>query len=299
MKVAVIDVGSNTVRMLVARTDGSTLEPVAERKARIGLGRDVESTGKVSAQKLDEAADHVAICAAAARRERCERLEVVVASPGRQAANAGRLVRRLAAAAGAPVRVLTREEEAWYAFEGALAANPDLRSVRSVAVCDVGGGSTQVAVGHQGFPAWARSFDIGSLRLATRTIHDDPPDKAQVAAARAAASDALEGFAPPLPVAAAAVGGSARALKKLVGPELGPDELQAALKLLRRQRVRDVAEEFGIEPGRVATLAAGAAILMEVQLRLAIPLRVVRGGLREGLVLSLAADAAAARAASS
>jgi exopolyphosphatase/guanosine-5'-triphosphate,3'-diphosphate pyrophosphatase len=298
MKVAVVDVGSNTVRMLVAGGARDGLEPLLERKARIGLGADVERRGKISRGKLEATADHVRACTRVARDAGCSVLEVVVASPGRQAGNAEVLVRKLARAARAPVRVLSAEEEGRYAFDGALGSDPSLALREPVGICDVGGGSLQVAVGQRGHPpAWVRSFDLGSLRLTTRMLPDDPPSRAQLAAARAEAAGALEGFAPPLPATALAVGGSARALRRLVGPTLGHDDLRTALRLLRKRRSRAIAAEFGIDAGRARTLAAGAAIFAELQLRLGLPLQVVPGGLREGVVLALLDEAAFARAA--
>lgn len=297
MRIAVIDVGSNTVRMLVAQGTSGFFEPVLERKARLGLGDDVERSGKISHAKLGETAKHVRACARAARKAGCSVIEVVVASPGRQAANADELVQALARATGAPVRVLSREEEGSLAFDGALGANPGLAVADPVAVCDIGGGSTQVAVGLRGSgAAWVRSFDIGSLRLSTRTLPDDPPGKAQLTAARAQVATVLAGFAPAPPATALGVGGTARALKRLVGPRLGENELRTALRLLRKRPSRDIAAEFGIEPGRARTLAGGAAILAELQFRLGTPIEVVRGGLREGLLFSLLADVSPAHA---
>ena len=159
-------------------------------------------------------------------------IDVVVASPGRQARNADQLVRLISRASGAQVRVLTQEEEARLAFEGAL---EDVDGDGAVAVCDVGGGSAQIAVGTVGGgPAWLRSIDLGSLRLSARVGHGDPPTKSEQAALRAEARAAVSALTPPMPGRAVAVGGSARALRKLVGKSLGPDELDEAMRLLRR-----------------------------------------------------------------
>jgi exopolyphosphatase/guanosine-5'-triphosphate,3'-diphosphate pyrophosphatase len=290
--VGVVDVGSNTIRLLVARR-GAGVERVLERKAAIGLGVDVEASGAISREKLAEAAACVDSFVREARSLECRRLEVVVASPGRQAANAGVLLRTLARAARAPARILSQEEEACLAFDGALATS-GLRS-GSVAVCDVGGGSTQLVVGTvEAGPAWWRSADVGSLRLATRCLAGDPPRKKEVEAARAEARRELGGLTPPLPQSALAVGGAARALRRLDGRMLGEAELRAALRTLRRRDAATLAGELGVELWRARTLAAGTVILAEVQRRLGVPLEVARGGLREGIALSLLAEAPAA-----
>jgi exopolyphosphatase / guanosine-5'-triphosphate,3'-diphosphate pyrophosphatase len=292
MKVAVVDVGANTIRLLVAEEIGGELRPVRERKERVGLGAEVEAASRISAAKIVEAAGAVAEFAHEARRLGCARIQVIAASPGRQAENAGKLVRALASAAQAPVRVLSPEEEALLAYFGALhRARPE---TESVAVCDVGGGSTQVVVGTSTGPFWVRSIDIGSLRLTTRAFGVDQPGKEQIEAARLEVRELFEGFSPPLPQSALAVGGTARALRKLCGPTLGEDEFAAALRILRKRPADEIAKEFRIDRGRVATLAAGAVILAEVQHRLVVPLQVTPGGLREGLALELLAEQPAA-----
>ena len=104
-----------------------------------------------------------------------------------------------------------------------------------------------------------------------------------------------DGLVFPMPHAALAVGGSARGLKRLVGTRtLGEDQLAEALKELRKQPPEAVAAEYGIDPERARTLAAGAVILAEMQRRLLVPLVVGRGGVREGALLELAAQQTAA-----
>ncbi len=219
---------------------------------------------------------------------------MVVASPGRQALNADQLVHMLSRAARTTVRVLTRDEEARLAFDGALAS---ARISGAVAVCDIGGGSTQVAVGTTaGGPAWLRSVDIGSLRLSSRIECSDPPTKTELARLQAEARAELAHLTPPLPGEAIAVGGTARALRKLVGRRLGRDELKDALRMLRKSEARVLAAQHGIDLWRVRALPAGVAILLELQVLLGAPFEAGRGGLREGLALELLSTLPAAQA---
>jgi exopolyphosphatase/guanosine-5'-triphosphate,3'-diphosphate pyrophosphatase len=293
MKVAAIDVGSNSIRMLVAERYGESLEHICQRKARVGLGADVERRGTISQEKLGEAADAVRRAADDARALGCRRIEVVVASPGRQAGNAGKLIRGLAQAARAPVRVLSWEEEARLAYEGALMSRAPISG--TVAVCDVGGGSTQIAIGSsETGPVWLDSIDLGSLRLTVRTLGGDPPGKSRMKAARDEVRGRLDGLVVPLPMTALAVGGSARAAAKLVGPVLGPDEIERAKRLVRKHPASALAARFGIDPGRARALPAALAILEEVQRRFVVPLEVVPTGLREGLAVSLLYESSAA-----
>jgi exopolyphosphatase/guanosine-5'-triphosphate,3'-diphosphate pyrophosphatase len=285
MNVAVVDVGSNTIRLLVAAESRDGIAVVARGKRMVGLGADVERHGVVTALKLAEAAECLSGFADIARAAGAALIDVVVASPGRQARNADQLVHMLSRAAGAPARVLSRDEEARLAFEGALAAGT---CKGAVAVCDVGGGSTQIAVGTpERGPAWLRSVDLGSLRLSSRVPCSDPPTKEELSVLCSHAEKAFARLTPPLPTEAIAVGGTARAVKKLVGRTLGPDELREALRVVRRSPAGEIAAEHGTEIWRAQALPAGIALLLEVQRLLGVPLEVGRGGLREGLALEL------------
>jgi exopolyphosphatase / guanosine-5'-triphosphate,3'-diphosphate pyrophosphatase len=285
MNVAVVEVGSNTIRLLVATRTRHGLDVVGRGKRMVGLGADVERHGVVSAPKLAEAAECLSGFADIARAAGAALIDVVVASPGRQAENADQLVHTLSRAAGAPARVLSREEEARLAFEGAIAA---AEPGGAVAVCDVGGGSTQIAVGTaEHGPAWLRSVDLGSLRLSARVPCSDPPTKEELSVLRSHAEKAFARLTPPLPTDAIAVGGTARAVKKLVGSTLGPEELDRAQRVLRKAPASEIAAAHGVEVWRARALPAGIAILLEVQRLLAVSLEVGRGGLREGLALEL------------
>ena len=293
MRVGVIDAGANTLRLLVAREKRGVLSRLCEERARLGLGEEIERLGYLSETTLARVAEVAAAQAERAHLLRCDRLEVLVTSPGRQSANFRELRATLERATGAPVRLLSGEEEGELGYAGAVSGFRKLP--KSVAVCDVGGGSTQVVVGTPaGGVAWARSFDIGSLRLTRRSLDGDPPGKRSVATARDEAAAALQGLVPPAAKAALAVGGSARAVAKIVGECLGAEELDRAAARLSSRRRADVSTRFRIPPQRAETLLAGVLILAEVQGRLGVPFRLGSGGVREGAVLELLAERAAA-----
>ena len=295
MNVAVVDVGSNTVRLLVARHDGSGLVSLEEGREHLFLGEDVERDGRLSAARIDEAAECVAGFVHTARVLSAAAVEVIVTAPGRQGANGDELVRALLAAGGAPVRVLSADEEGELAFAGAVAAAG--LSAGSIAVVDVGGGSTEAVVGTtDGGPAWSRSLDIGAVRLTARFLADDPPGKRALAAAKDEVERHLHGFAPPLPQTALAAGGTARALRKLVGKELDDEEFDAALRILSKRPAAKTAKTFGLHERRARTLAAGVIILAALHERLGVPIQVSRAGLREGAALALLTDLAASAA---
>jgi exopolyphosphatase / guanosine-5'-triphosphate,3'-diphosphate pyrophosphatase len=289
--VGIIDVGSNTVRLDVSRGGKS----LYRERVMLRLGDSIERLGLIPPEKLDEAAATVQRFVRDARRRGADPVEVLITSPGRQAVNGEQLLARLSASAGAPVRVLSSEEEGKLAFQGAIASSR--RGQRGpIAVCDVGGGSLQVSVGTRDDGAsWVRSVDMGSMRLTSRLLDDDPPGDAAVGRARDEMDGLLDGFLPPLPETALAVGGSARALRAIVGATLGADELHEAMGILARTPAREIASLYTVHLERVRTLAAGAVILGALQERLCVPLRVVRGaGVREGAAIALASRRAAA-----
>jgi exopolyphosphatase/guanosine-5'-triphosphate,3'-diphosphate pyrophosphatase len=294
VRVGVVDVGANTVRLLVASREGA----VREERVQIGLGEEVERTGRLSRKKILAAAETAAAHARRARKLGCVSTEILVTSPGRQSANAGELIEALHEASEAPVRVLSAEEEAVLAWHGAVAAGEDIRD--PVAVCDVGGGSLQLAVGTiADGPAWARSIDLGSLRLTRRVFEHDPPTGIELERARAEAAKRLADLAPPLPRAALATGGTARALRRVVGRTLGPSELEEAIGCLAERSSRSIVVDYGVDKDRARTLTAGAILVATVQRRIGVPFAVARGGLREGAALALIANAeSAARSAS-
>jgi exopolyphosphatase/guanosine-5'-triphosphate,3'-diphosphate pyrophosphatase len=290
MLVGVIDVGSNTVRLVVSRER----ETLLQRRALVRLGDGIERTGSISEPKLVETAHAVSEFARLARKQGAERIEVLVTSPGRQAENGAELLKRLTAASRAPVRLLSGEEEGRLGFLGAV-ERADMEPQKIVAVCDVGGGSAQITVGtRETGAAWTRSIDIGSMRLTSRLLPVDPPGDAAVLLAQAEVARYLEDIMPPLPQIALAVGGSARALRGLVGAVLGPEELEKSIEVLAHTPTSKLIGHHDLNPARVHTLTAGAIILAAIQERLGIPLRVARGGIREGAAFELRAELAAA-----
>ena len=146
-----------------SRTAGTVL-PVHEEREQLGLGEEVERYGYISAPKCAEAVEVARAQTRRARQLGCERIEILVTSPGRQSANSDEFADALARGTGVPVRILSSEEEGMLAWDGALAALE--RPARERAVCDIGGGSAQLVVGTlETGPAWVRSVDLGSLRL--------------------------------------------------------------------------------------------------------------------------------------
>jgi exopolyphosphatase/guanosine-5'-triphosphate,3'-diphosphate pyrophosphatase len=292
MRIGIIDIGSNTARMLVAAVDGACVERLDEQRAYLGLGAAIERRGWLPKRKLSEAAALAAGYAERAASYHVDVLDVIVTAPGRQSQNGDELVRRLRTATGASVRVLSCDEEGRYAYDGAAAMLD--REPKVLAVCDIGGGSTEVVVGLRDLgPVFLRSFDIGSMRLTSR-FFDGRPTTAQVKAARDFVGARLDDLDAPPATTALATGGTAGALRKVAGRSLTADRLEDVIAELGSRPRSRIAAAYGLERSRARTILAGALILAEVQRRLDVPFEVARGGLREGAALALARVAQAA-----
>jgi exopolyphosphatase/guanosine-5'-triphosphate,3'-diphosphate pyrophosphatase len=292
MRIGIIDIGSNTARLLVAGVDGGSVERIDEERAHLGLGAAIECTGGLPEDKLAETVALAAEYAARAAASGAHAVEVIVTAPGRQSANGDELVHRLRRATGATVRVLSCEEEGRYAYDGAAAMLD--RHPKALAVCDIGGGSTEVVVGLRDVgPVFLRSFETGSMRLTSR-FFDGRPTPSAVAKARAFVSRRLAGLDAPAPTAALATGGTAGALRKVAGRSLSADLLESVIDELCSRPPGRIAAAYGLERSRARTILAGTLILAEVQQRLGTPFEVARGGLREGAALALARIAQAA-----
>jgi exopolyphosphatase/guanosine-5'-triphosphate,3'-diphosphate pyrophosphatase len=284
MAVGVIDVGSNTVRLLVAVRDGPSVRAIREERAVLALGDEVERFGRLSTRKLEESAAHVRRYSRIVREHRCHALQVIVTAPGRQCENAAVLVRVLECAGAAPVRVLSPIEEGRLAYGGAVAQ-----------ARDVGGGSTEIAVGSVATgPELCVSLDVGSLRL-TRRFLDGAVSKKAVAAARREVEERFEGVDLPGADLALAAGGSARRLRRLAGKRrLHEKDLTLAVRAATERGPTGIAADLDLDPVRARTLLAGMLILGEMQRRLDLPLEIARGGLREGAAVALLAEQEAA-----
>jgi exopolyphosphatase/guanosine-5'-triphosphate,3'-diphosphate pyrophosphatase len=293
MKVGVIDVGSNTVRLLVASVAGSTVRTIREERTHLGLGDELLRHGRIRRRKLDEVAVVTGEYARIARKHGVRELETVVTAPGRQVDEPTRLLDVIGRATAGDVRVVSADEEGRLAFEGAVARADT--GERVVAVCDVGGGSTEVVVGTKLLgPAWIRSVDIGSLRLTAATLPSDPPTTAEIDVARTVVEEGFIELDPPRPELGLATGGSARAVARIVGREYGLDDLERVIELLASRPAAASAKTLGLRPDRARTLLAGAAILAEVARLLDVRFAPSSGGIREGAAQRLAARRVAA-----
>jgi exopolyphosphatase/guanosine-5'-triphosphate,3'-diphosphate pyrophosphatase len=287
---ACVDIGSNTTRLLVAEIEDGRLEELAAVREFTLIGSAVGGDHVIPPAKVTETAEAVAAQVETARRLGARLVTIVGTAVLRSAPNTHELAGEVERLTGFELQVLSEEAEAELSFLGATTVS-DHEADGPVAVADVGGGSSELSVGMAGSkPGWWHSIDTGSARLARECLGDgDPPSADELARCRERAAEVVRELNPPSVESALAVGGSATSLRLLAGPRLDDLALERALHVLGHSTAAEIARDHEIDVRRVKLLPAGIAILAAISGLLGVPLQVARGGLREGVVLRLAA----------
>ena len=280
MVCACVDIGTNTTRVLVADVEGGRLTEVLQQRVFTRIGTQPE----IAPEKIAEVARVVAAQVALARSAGAARVRVVATAAIRAAVNRDEFL----AGMHANVEILPGGEEARLAFLGATETlGEELPGV--VAVVDVGGGSTEIAVGSVAAGMrWSSSYMVGSGALADHYLRSDPPSAAELRAVREHAADVLATREVPDADCAVAVGGSAASLRRLVGDVLEPGSAERAIGVLSSAPAAELAAQLALDAERVRLLPAGILVLDAAARHLGRPLRIGRGGLREGLLLDMA-----------
>jgi exopolyphosphatase/guanosine-5'-triphosphate,3'-diphosphate pyrophosphatase len=302
-RLAAIDVGTNTVLLLVAERAGGALVPVLERAEITRLGRGVDATGRLDAAAIAETAAVVGDYARAARALGVRRFTCVATSAARDAANGAAFFEAVRREAGLEAAVISGEEEARLVYESAwrdfgVPGSP-------LSVLDVGGGSTEFTFGDGPEPSGRTSLQVGAVRLTERHVRGDPPSAAELGALREAARGALR----PLAALARPPGGRlvgvagtvttlsavAQALPvydalRVHGAPLALAEVEALVVRLAALPVAARAALPGMEPKRADVILAGALVVAEAMVATGFEaLTVSDRGVRWGLIHDLAA----------
>jgi exopolyphosphatase/guanosine-5'-triphosphate,3'-diphosphate pyrophosphatase len=282
---ACIDIGSNTTRLLVAETGSEGLVAIHEERVFTRIGAALSDDGTIPESKRIEVIDVVSSQLEVARALGAREIRGVATAAIRGATDGAEFVRAVADGTGLELVVLSDEEEARLAFQGA-AGTLGAEAPDPLGVLDVGGGSSEVVVGRAPDRIdWWRSMPIGSGSIARGHLHSDPPTESELDAARAAIAGALNMLRPPPVAGAVAVGGSAASLGRIVGPTLDGTSLVRSLALLTAEPAAAAAARHGIDAERIRLLPAGILILQALGDRLGTTVMVGRGGIREGVLL--------------
>jgi len=281
-RVAAIDCGTNSIRLLVADVapDGS-LTDLVRRMEVVRLGQGVDRTGELAPEALARTLEMTREYAATIAELGAERVRFVATSATRDARNRQEFVDGVREILGVEPEVVAGDEEAELSFAGATSVLGSAYDGPFVVV-DLGGGSTEIVLGTTA-PDAAHSMDVGCVRMTERHLNDDPPSREQEDGARADVRAALDeaqqtvdlgqavtlvGLAGSVTtVTAHALGLPAYERDKINGAVLPVEEVLAACDSLVHM-TRDERAALGfMHPGRVDVIAAGALVWSEVVAR--------------------------------
>ena len=213
MRLAAMDVGTNSVLLLVAEVAaGGRLQPIEDRAVVSRLGQGLVPGGRLRPEAADRTAATIADLAARARQLGAEEIRALGTMGLRLAADADAFIERIAHDCGVAIRVISGDEEARLTYRGAQHQLP--AGTERLVVCDVGGGSTEVISGRAARIEQRRSLELGAVGLTERFLPHDPIAPAELAALRRhlTARLAAELDAPARPFELVAVGGTATSL---------------------------------------------------------------------------------------
>jgi exopolyphosphatase/guanosine-5'-triphosphate,3'-diphosphate pyrophosphatase len=303
-RVAGIDCGTNSIRLLIADIEGNRLTDVVRLMQVVRLGQGVDRTGRLAPEALERTRVALAEYAALIREHGAEQVRMVATSATRDAANRADFVAMVHDELGADPEVITGREEAELSFTGATSVLGDVDG--PLLVADIGGGSTELIRGDGAGALKSHSMDVGCVRMTERHLHDDPPTAAQVDAVVADVRAAIEAARADVPldpdVTFVGVAGTVTTITAIA---LGldrydPDAIHGST--ITAAQVRDVTDRLlhmsrderaalpVMHPGRVDVIAAGALVLRTLVDELGVAAVIAsEHDILDGIALSIAA----------
>ena len=283
MRVAVVDLGTNSTRLLVAEVDADPARPRVRELARESrvtrLGERVDASGALGEEAMDRVFAVLADYRAEIDRHGAEASTGVLTSAARDAVNGAAFAARVRDEFGIDARTIGGDEEARLTFLGATSERDDSRDGGDIVVVDIGGGSTEVVVGRRGGVSFHASLQAGVVRMTERHLHHDPPEPDEVAALTEDVRGVLGGGVPAevrdsvarvVAVAGTATSAAAMALELepydpqvVHGHVVAGGELELLLARLAQMDEGERREVPGLHPDRAPTIVAGIAMLLE------------------------------------
>ncbi len=278
MRVGVVDIGTNSTRLLIADVADGRVHEVERRSEVTRLGEGVDATGRLADAPMRRVLDTLDAYHAAIRREGCDATTGVLTSAVRDAENGAEFTELVRTRFDLDVRTIPGEEEARLTFLGATAGRTDPPD-GSLLVIDIGGGSTEFVVGRGGNVDFDVSTQAGVVRQTERHLHSDPPTPTELRALGDAVREIL-GADVPVEIrgrVAAAVGVAGTATScAAIAQELDPydpnrvegyvlerGDLELLLARLAAMPLAERRTVVGLHPDRAPTIVAGVAILLE------------------------------------
>ena len=306
-----IDIGTNSVKLLVAEVEGCVVHPVWEDSNQTRLGRDFYDSHRLQSAAISHTAQAVAEFAATARSYRAQSTRLIATSAARDALNQQELVQAVEQKAGLRLEVISGEQEAEWAYQG-VTTDPAFAG-RRLLIIDAGGGSTEFILGEGHHPTFQQSFPIGAVRLLEKFKPSDPPAPAELQHCRNWLREFMEQQVQPLLGPALAVGkdrtwlvgtgGTAAILARmeLSLDDYDRDRIEAArlsaaaisqwMDDLWSQRLAERKRILGLPKARADVILTGAAIYEALVRQFGFAeLRVSTRGLRFAAVLPAAGE---------
>ena len=264
MPAAVIDIGTNTTRLLVAEVEDGEVVELERRTIITRLGQDVDATGRLADEAMDRVAEAIAGYREVIDRLGAGKIVAVATSAMRDSENGPEFHDYMNEKYGIDARTISGDEEARLTFLGATAGRND---DRETVVIDIGGGSTEYVVGRPGEdPGFHTSTQMGSVRFTERFVDDDPPSRDELLQVAEAVRDTVLDVAAEHAIA---VAGTATSLAAIDGAEephgyrLSLAACERITSMLAALPVDERRNVNGLHPDRAPTIVAGAVILTE------------------------------------
>jgi exopolyphosphatase/guanosine-5'-triphosphate,3'-diphosphate pyrophosphatase len=262
--VAVVDIGTNTTRLLVAEVEDGEVVELERRTEITRLGQDVDATGRLADEAMDRVAETIAGYREVIDRVGAGKIVAVATSAMRDSDNGPDFRDYLKDKYGVDARTISGDEEARLTFLGATAGRSD---DRETVVIDIGGGSTEYVLGQAGHePDFHASTQMGSVRFTERFLHSDPPRPEEMAALADAVREVVPGVRAEHAIAVAGTATSLAAIDgadEVHGYRLSLASCERIAAMLAAKTVEERRKVEGLHPDRAPTIVAGAVILTE------------------------------------
>ena len=276
MRIAVVDIGTNSTRLLVADVDPHSghVDELDRQTTVTRLGQGVDTSGELAPEAMDRVFTTLAGYRQSIDAHEVDRTTAVLTSAVRDASNGAAFMQRVKDDFGLTARTLSGEEEARMTFLGATAER-DANAPQPVVVIDIGGGSTELVVGSDRTIEHFASTQAGVVRHGERHLHSDPPAPAELQALAQDAAATFRAAAQGSPQAAIGVGGTATSLAaiaqdlepydstKVHGYRLARATVSELLARLAQMTVEERRGVKGLHPDRAPTIVAGAVLMDE------------------------------------
>ncbi len=265
---AAIDIGSNSVHLLLTETDGGDTTVLRDESVLLGLGAMVDMEGRIPEEGATAALEALSAYVEAAEEEDADQITLLATEPLRRASNRSRFCETVEAATGYPLHVLSHDEEALLTLLAVLDGEP---VEEPLMVLDIGGGSSEVVLLEPGADPVVGVIPVGSARLTAQHVEDDPPTEEEIRELRAEAHHLFSSLPTGRPSRGVVVGGSGTNLIRLTTAEgdedvgdlglIDTNRTARAIEIVKAAPAAELVETYGLRERRILQMAAGASLI--------------------------------------